>query len=209
VWVAGGDRVLGCASGATRTQWRLPRANAELLSELIPLDEGGALVTSNAGRILRGRAGVVDLADWSQGLPMLHGGVGSPTIGRVGDAWLAFLDGLHVRRDGDPVWVVLLPDDKPDGSWRDALRWLAPTESAQWMAMPWQPGTWLGTDGANLFTGGPGRPLSSMWRRPDGRTSIKRLAVSERAVYSSLRNATLATAGVAVRRDGAHALRLG
>jgi hypothetical protein len=208
-WVAGGDRVISCAASTTEIKWRLPSAGAEFLCELILVEEGGVLVTSNVGRILRGYEGVVELVDWSQGLPTLHAGAGSATIGRVGDAWLAFFDGLHVRRDCDPAWTLLSPEDKPDGSWRDALCWLLPKESAQWVPLPWQPGAWLGTDGANLFIGGPGRALSSVWRRPNGSTLIKRLDVSEGTVYASLRNATTVTAGLAVRRDGAHVIRLG
>jgi hypothetical protein len=209
VWVAGDDRVIGCASGTTAVKWKLPRKGKELLSGLMPLDGGGVLVTSNAGRILRGREVLADLEDWSQGLPLLHAGAGSASLGRVAGVWLAGLGGLYARRDSDPAWTLLPGDAEPDGSWLDAIRWLAPTESAQWASLSWQADEWVGTDGANLITGGPGRAPSFVWRRPDGRTSIKGLAVAESAVYASLRNATPAMAGVAVRRNGAQVLRLG
>jgi hypothetical protein len=196
LWLGGGDRVLACTDAGVRTAWQL-RGSRERIAGLWP-EDGAVVVNSDRGRVLRGRAGAPELEDWSQGLPALAAGSGSPTIGRVGDVWLAFLGDLFARRDGDPAWTPLPPNAPPDGSWLDALRWLAPTESAEWVPAPWDLDTWLGTDGASVFEGGPRRALRRIWQRPEGRISIKGLAQGARAVFVSLRNTTTSLAGAAV-----------
>jgi hypothetical protein len=189
-------------------KWRLPSSDFELIADLFPIGIDEVLVTSNRGRIYRGHVGEPLLVDWSQGLPPLLAGFGAPTVGRVGDAWLAFFGGLYARREADTAWVLLPPDEASDGSWLDPLRWLAPTEGSQWEPLPWAPGEWIGNDGATLFIAGPGRPSSPIWRSSDGNVSIKHLSAGASAVYVSQYNATLAATGVAVRPDGVHLLRL-
>lgn len=200
VWLGGGDRVLAWTDAGVRTAWQL-RGSRERIAGLWP-ENGAVVVSSDRGRVFRGRPGVPALEDWSQGLPALAAGFGAPTIGRVAGVWLAFLGDLFARRDGDPAWTPLPPNAPPDGSWLDALRWLATTESAVWVPAPWDRDTWIGTDGASLFEGGPRRTLRRIWPRPDGRISIKALAPGERAVFVSLRNTTTSLAGAAVVNTG-------
>lgn len=201
---------MAVTASTSMLKWRLPHVGSELIAELLPIGTDEVLVTSNRMRIYRGHAGEPLLADWSEGFPPLLSDscFGSPTISRVGDTWLAFHGDLYARREADAAWTPLPPDEAPDGSWRDALRWLAPTESAQWEPLPWAPGQWAGTDSAALFIAGPGWPVSSVWRRPVGNVSIKHLRAGTTAVYASLYNATLATTGLALRPDGVHPLRL-
>jgi hypothetical protein len=207
-WISAEDHVIAVTASTPVLKWRLPHPNSELIAELFPIGTDEVLVTSNWGRIYRGHAGEPLLVDWSQGLPPLVVRSGAPTISRVGDAWLAFHGGLYARREADAAWALLPPDEAPDGSWRDALRWLAPTESAQWEPLPWAPGEWLGTDSASLFIAGPARPISRLWRRPVGGVTIKHLRAGATAVYASQNSATVTATGVAVRPDGVHLLHL-
>ena len=207
-WISERDHVMAVTANTPVLKWRLPHAGSELIAKLFPIGTNEVLVTTNRMRIYRGHAGEPLLVDWSQGFPPLLAGSGSPTISRVGDAWLAFHGDLYARREADAAWALLPPDEEPDGSWRDALRWLAPTESAQWEPLPWAPGEWAGTDSATLFIAGPGRPSAPVWRRPIGGVSIKHLRAGRTAVYGSQNNATVAATGVAVRPDGVHLLRL-
>lgn len=196
VWLGGGDRILAWTDTGVHTAWQL-RGSREWIAGLWP-NNGTVVVSSNRGRVFRGWPGVPALEDWSQGLPVLATGFGSPTVGRVGEVWLAFLGDLFARRDGDPAWTSLPPNAPSNGSWLDALRWLAPTESAEWVSSPWARDAWLGTDGASLLEGGPGRAPRRIWQRPDGRISIKGLAPGKNAVYVSLRNTTTNLAGAAI-----------
>lgn len=207
-WISTENDVMAVTASTPVLKWRLPSNDFELIADLFPIGTDEVLVTTNRGRIYRGHAGEPLLVDWSQGLPPLLDGFGAPTVGRVGDAWLAFFGGLYARREADAAWALLPPDEAPDGSWLDALRWLAPTEGSQWEPLPWTPGEWIGNDGATLFIAGPGRPISPVWRSSDGNVSIKHLSAGATAIYMSQNNATLTATGVAVRPDGAHLLRL-
>ncbi|HEX5746960.1 MAG TPA: hypothetical protein VFZ09_12010 [Archangium sp.] len=202
------NHVVAVTSSTPVVKWRLPHTGSELIARLFPMGTNEVLVTTNRMRIYRGHAGEPLLEDWSQGFPPLLAGSGAPIISRVGDAWLAFHGGLYARREADAAWTPLPPDEAPDGSWLDTLRWLAPTEGSQWEPLPWAPGAWLGTDGMTLFIAGPERPISPVWRRPIGNVSIKHLSAGATAVYMSQYNATLTATGVAVRLDGAHLLHL-
>jgi len=206
--IAAEDHVMAITASTPVLKWRLPHTGSEFIARLFPIGTNEVLVTTNRMRIYRGHASEPLLVDWSQGFPPLPAGSGAPIISRVGDAWLAFHGGLYARRETDAAWTPLPPDEAPDGSWRDALRWLAPTQISEWEPLPWAPGEWLGTDGLHLFIAGPGRPISSVWRRPVGNVSIKHLRAGATAVYMSQYNATVAATGVAVRPDGAHLLRL-
>ena len=199
-WLASGNQILVCVDGTARVAWKLSGAN-EHIAEIIPIAGGSVLVTTDRGRILRGEPGSHELEDWSKGLPALTVGFGSPTIGRMEGIWLAFQGDLFARRDGDPTWIPLPPSTPPDGGYLDAIRWLAPTQSAQWVAAPWGCDTWIGTDGAGVLMGGPRSMLRWLWQPSDGRMSIKHLAPGGDAVFVSLRNATMNTAGVAVRAN--------
>ncbi|KFA92043.1 hypothetical protein Q664_17105 [Archangium violaceum Cb vi76] len=208
IWIAAEDEVMAITADTPVLKWRLPHTGSELIADLYPIGTHEVLVTTNRMRIYRGHAGEPLLVDWSQGFPPLAAGAGAPIISRVGDAWLAFHGGLYARRETDAAWSPLPPEAAPDGSWRDTLLWLTPTQSSDWEPLPWAPGAWLGTDGTTLFIAGPGRPITPVWRRPVGNVSIKHLRAGATAVYMSQYNATLTATGVAVRPDGAHLLHL-
>lgn len=207
-WISARNHVIAVTASTPVLKWQLPQAGPELIADLFPIGTDEVLVTTNRMRIYRGHAGEPLLEDWSQGFPPLLAGSGSPTISRVGDTWLAFHGGLYARREADAAWALLPPDEAPDGSWRDALRWLAPTESAQWEPLPWAPGEWAGTDSAALFIAGPARPISRLWRRPVGGATITHLRAGTTAIYASQNSATVTATGVALRPDSVHLLRL-
>jgi hypothetical protein len=201
-WVAAGDRIVTREGDAWVTLWVLPAGRGDERIADLRLAGDEIFAATNRRRIYRGRAGQRQLEDYSQGLPPPladGGGSETPTMSMIDDWQLAFTGGLYLRRPGDPAWAPLLEPTAPP-----ELAGVAASQSADWVRSPWDEGVWIGTDGMALLECGPRRPLRRRWRPPEiGLHMAKGLTAGASTVILSLRRATGALSGVAVRQGGA------